>query len=94
MKEILAKLGRYFGFGFYAIVLVFLGIYISNLDLDQILSLQLRWEWLIAATALGLAARFWFGRIWIFFLHNLGATVKGELTLELYEVYAKSRLGR
>ena len=94
LKGFLSKAGRYFGFGFYAIVLLFLGIYVSNLDLTSLLQLRINWLWILAATVFGLGARYLFARIWIFFLHSLGATIKGEKTLELYEVYAKSWLGR
>ena len=94
LKSIAKSLGRWFGFGFYGIVLVFLGIYISNLDWDKLTSISISWTWILVATVFGLGARFLFARIWIFFLHNLGATIKGEKTFELYEVYAKSWLGR
>jgi glycosyltransferase 2 family protein len=94
LKRTFSKLARYFGIAFYAMVLIFLGIYISNLDFESLARLSVDWVWLLVATVFGLGARYLFARIWIFFLHNLGATIKGEKTLELYEVYAKSWLGR
>jgi uncharacterized membrane protein YbhN (UPF0104 family) len=94
LKQLAKRSARAFGIAFYAMVLLFLGIYASNLDWQTLTSINLNWGLLGVATGLGLATRFWFARIWIYFLTQSGAEVSKPLRKELYEVYAKSWLGR
>jgi uncharacterized membrane protein YbhN (UPF0104 family) len=82
------------GFGFYLLVALFLILYTQSLDWRSIANLEIQWLFIAVATVLGLVTRFWFARIWIFFLTNSGAKFSREITLELYSVYAKSWLGR
>lgn len=82
------------GFGFYLLVALFLVLYAQSLDWRSIANLEIQWLFIAVATVLGLVTRFWFARIWIFFLTNSGAKFSREITLELYSVYAKSWLGR
>jgi uncharacterized membrane protein YbhN (UPF0104 family) len=84
---------RIFGFGFYALAAIFLFIFAQSLDLESFAIISPNPIWLGAATAIGLATRFLFARIWLFFLNQSGSLSKFE-TGELYLVYAKSWLGR
>ena len=94
IKAASRKLANWFGLAFYLMVATFLVIYASNLDWNSLLSISLAWQWIGVATLLGLATRFWFARIWIYFLSQSGAKFHKSEKLELYEVYAKSWLGR
>lgn len=94
LRTKLKQFARFLGFGFYAIVAIFLGIYISNLDWQRLSSISVNWGWLLLATLIGIATRFWFAKIWVFFLNQSGHTLTKAETIELYKVYAKSWLGR
>lgn len=94
LKTQAKKLSKVFGLAFYAMVLVFLGIYISGLNWDALLSISLDYRFVLVATVLGIGTRFWFARIWIFFLTNAGAKFSKSEVIELMLVYAKSWLGR
>lgn len=84
---------RIFGIAFYAIAAVFLVLYAQSLDWASLGSLEVNFLWLGIATVLGLATRFLFARIWLFFLAQSGE-VRSADRAELYLVYAKSWLGR
>lgn len=84
---------RIFGIGFYALAAIFLFIFAQSLDLESFAIISPNPIWLGVATAIGLATRFLFARIWLFFLNQSGSLSKLE-TGELYLVYAKSWLGR
>ena len=94
VRALIKRLGRWFGVGFYALVVLFLGLYISSLDWQALSQISVGWQWVLVATLLGIVTRFWFARIWIFFLSKSGAKFSRPQRLELYEVYAKSWLGR
>lgn len=94
LKALLKRFARVLGIGFYAMVFVFLGIYVSSLDWNSLAAININWGWLGVATILGLGTRFWFARIWIYFLNRSGAKIDKGTRSELYEVYAKSWLGR
>jgi glycosyltransferase 2 family protein len=94
MREAFRALSRWFGFAFYVLIAFFAVLYLSTLDWAAISQIRPNW-WLIAvATALGLAARYWYAGIWVYFLKNLGAKLAPGQLVELLEVYAKSWLGR
>ncbi len=82
------------GIAFYALVALFLVLYARTIDWESFWSIEIHWGYLALATALGLITRFWFARIWIFFLSNSGASLDKKTTRELYVVYARSWLGR
>lgn len=90
----LKRAAKWFGIAFYVLVFFFLALYIQNLDWDVLLSVRVSWQWIVVATILGVGTRFWFARIWIYFLSKSGAKFSKGQKLELYEVYAKSWLGR
>lgn len=84
---------RIFGFAFYGLAAIFLFLYAQSLDLDSLAGLEVNPWWLVVATVIGLATRFLFARIWLFFLSLSGTLSRFEIG-ELYVVYAKSWLGR
>lgn len=84
---------RIFGIAFYGIAALFLVFYAQSLDWASLGELEVNFGWLAVATILGIATRFLFARIWLFFLSQSGE-VKTADRAELYLVYAKSWLGR
>lgn len=94
MREFFKSLSRWFGFAFYALIAFFAALYLSTLDWQVIAGIRPNWGLLAVATALGLAARYWYAGIWVYFLKNLGAKLAPGQLVELLEVYAKSWLGR
>lgn len=85
---------RLLGFSFYLLVAVFLVLYAQSLDLSGLQDLDLNIGFLALATLLALFARFWFARIWAFFLSSLGVELTAASRRELNLVYAKAWLGR
>jgi glycosyltransferase 2 family protein len=94
VRELLKAFSRWFGFAFYALIAFFAAIYLSTLDWAAIAQIRPNWGLLALATVLGLAARYWYAGIWVYFLRNLGAKLAPGQLVELLEVYAKSWLGR
>ena len=94
MREAFRALSRWFGLAFYALIAFFAALYLSTLDWEVIAQIRPNWWLLGLATALGLAARYWYAGIWVYFLKNLGASLAPGQLVELLEVYAKSWLGR
>jgi uncharacterized membrane protein YbhN (UPF0104 family) len=78
---------------FYAAVAVFAFFYLKSINWAALNSVSINWGWMAAATAVSIAVRFWFARIWMFLLRSLNADLTGN-EAELYLVYAKSWLGR
>jgi uncharacterized membrane protein YbhN (UPF0104 family) len=79
---------------FYALLLVFLVLYIKNIDFSKFQSVHIDWRFVIIASVFGLAMRFWQIFIWFTLLKNLGAKDLKKSTRQLAYVYAKSWLGR
>lgn len=94
MREAFRALSRWFGVAFYVLIAFFAVLYLSTLDWDAISQIRPNWGLIAVATALGLAARYWYAGIWVYFLKNLGAKLAPGQVVELLEVYAKSWLGR
>jgi uncharacterized membrane protein YbhN (UPF0104 family) len=94
MRKLLSALSAWFGIAFYALVGFFAVLYLSTLDWSTIATIRPNWWLLLVATGFGLAARFWFAGIWVYFLRRLGAQLAPGQLAELFEVYAKSWLGR
>jgi glycosyltransferase 2 family protein len=78
---------------FYVILVVFLVVYLLNIDFSVFATTQIAWWYLIAAAAFALSFRYWQTFIWITVLRGLGATGV-RMNAELTFVYAKSWLGR
>jgi uncharacterized membrane protein YbhN (UPF0104 family) len=79
---------------FYLLLAIFLVVYISHIDLSKLHNAHIAWFFVLIASALGLAARFWQIFIWFNLLTNLGAKHLQAHTRQLAYVYAKSWLGR
>lgn len=85
---------RLIGIAFYLLVAVFLVLYAQGLDYSGLENLEVNFGFVALATLLALLARFWFARIWAFFLHSLGVEITAADSRELNLVYAKAWLGR
>jgi len=84
---------KWFPIGFYILVAIFIGVYISTIKWDQMGKISLDPVWFGVATLLALGSRFWFAEIWMFLLRSLGANLDGHRPA-LFMVYSKSWLGR
>ncbi len=78
---------------FSALVIVFIGLYISNLDLNVFMAIELDWRILGMASVAGVLFRYWGCFSWLQLLKGLGARDLNKYR-ELVLVYAKSWLGR
>lgn len=78
---------------FYALLLVFLVIYLRSIDYSKLAGISISWPYVIVATAFALAFRYWGAFIWVVLLRSLGAAGV-RLSRTLIYVYAKSWLGR
>jgi uncharacterized membrane protein YbhN (UPF0104 family) len=87
-------LARAIPYIFYTLLIIFLAVYISRIDFAQFKSVHLAWHFVIIASVLGLAMRFWQIFIWFTLLKGLGAKDLHKSTRQLIYVYAKSWLGR
>lgn len=85
---------RLIGFGFYLLVAIFLVLYAQSLDFSGLADIEINYGFLLLATLLALFARFWFARIWAFFLSSLEVELDAASRKELNLVYAKAWLGR
>jgi uncharacterized membrane protein YbhN (UPF0104 family) len=85
---------RLLGIGFYLLVALFLFLYAQSLDFTGLSEIQLNVGFLIIATLLSLGVRFWFARIWAYFLSSMGVQISASDRRELNLVYAKAWLGR
>lgn len=79
---------------FYALLIVFLVLYLKKIDFNQFASIEWNWYFVGLATLFGLGMRFWQVLIWLVLLHNLGAKDLKSNIKPLTFVYAKSWLGR
>lgn len=89
-KELIKRIITY---GFYALLIVFLVVYLRSIDFTKLEQAQLHFGYLILATALGLGFRYWGAYIWTVLLRSLGARNVGY-SKDLIYIYAKSWLGR
>lgn len=80
-------------YGFYALLLIFLGLYLASIDLSTLRGLTISWGALAVATVLALGFRYWGAYIWTTLLRSLGAE-NVRYSSRLIYVYAKSWLGR
>lgn len=79
---------------FYTLLLIFLALYISHIDFGRFQTVHFAWQFVVIASVLGLAMRFWQIFIWFTLLKGLGAKDLRKSTPQLIYVYAKSWLGR
>ncbi len=93
-QRLLKVLARAVPFVFYTLLIVFLVMYISRIDFAQFKTVHFAWQFVIIASLLGLAMRFWQIFIWFTLLRGLGAKDLQKSTRQLVYVYAKSWLGR
>lgn len=78
---------------FYGLFVVFLYLYLRSVDLSKLQHLDISLVYLLVASVLALAARFWGACIWFMILRNLGANI-ARAKIQLVYVYAKSWMGR
>jgi glycosyltransferase 2 family protein len=88
------RLSQIVQIAFTVLVVVFIAIYLVNIDWSSLENLQLAWLPFAAATLIALLFRYWGAGIWLFLLERLGAHDLRRNFLELCYVYAKAWLGR
>lgn len=79
---------------FYALLILFLALYLHGIDWSKLHGLQLGWGFIVIATVIGISDRFWQVLVWIVLLHRLGARNLRPHWRQLTYVYAKSWMGR
>lgn len=79
---------------FYVLLVVFLVLYLKNIDWSKLQHLRVNWWYVAVASIIGLAARYWQILVWLVILRSLGATGLKPHRRQLAYVYAKSWLGR
>lgn len=80
-------------FAFYALLLVFLVLYLRTIDFSKLSHIHFDWWYLLVASAFALSFRYWGAYIWTVILRSLGAHQVGFNRVLVY-IYAKSWLGR
>jgi hypothetical protein len=87
------KLRRQIGTAFFGLVLVFLGIYLTRIDFDELARVTLSWPLLALATLVAILFRYWGVFVWIVILRGLGSETLPHFSL-LSSVYSKAWIGR
>ncbi len=77
---------------FYALVIVFFGFYLRDLEFAALAQLEVRWSLLALGIVLGVLQRMLFPLVWVVILRSMGAVVRDYA--EYNFVYAKAWLGR
>jgi len=78
---------------FYALLILFLALYLRSVDFSKLAHLQLNWWYLGLASVLALITRYMGTFTWFAILRSLGATDL-HLQKQLIYVYAKAWMGR
>jgi glycosyltransferase 2 family protein len=78
---------------FYALLILFLVLYLRSVDFSKLAHLHVNWWYLLLASILALTARYLGTITWIVILRTLGATGLRP-SRALFFVYAKSWMGR
>jgi uncharacterized membrane protein YbhN (UPF0104 family) len=80
-------------FLFYALLLVFLALYLQTINWQALRNVEISWGYFVIATIFALVTRYFGAYIWFVILKSLGA---GDIhnKVQLIFVYAKSWLGR
>lgn len=79
---------------FYGLIIIFIILYLKNIDFNEIDLTMIHWLPLVIAITLGVMSRYWNAAIWMSLLHSLGAKNIIINLRELFYVYAKSWMGR
>lgn len=79
---------------FYLCLASFLAFYLKGIDFSKFHEATFIWIYVVIASFIGIATRYWQVFIWFVLLSGLGATNLGNSAGELIYVYAKSWLGR
>jgi uncharacterized membrane protein YbhN (UPF0104 family) len=86
-------LRRLIPFAFYALLVLFLVLYLRSIDFSQLEDLELNWWYLLLASILALTKNYLGAFTWVVILRSLGA--RGvRMQRSLIYVYAKAWLGR
>lgn len=88
------KLLKAFPYIFYTLFVMFIIIYIKNIDYSKLASVRLDWAVLFISAMLALTARYWQVIIWLAILAGLGAKDLIKNHTSLSYAFAKSWLGR
>lgn len=91
MKDALKK---YLPVLFYILIIVFLVIYLNSIDFSKFKDIHFAWIYLLAASVIGLGARYWAVLTWLVILKSLGAQHFMRHLRSLTYVFAKSWMGR
>jgi uncharacterized membrane protein YbhN (UPF0104 family) len=78
---------------FYALLVLFLVLYLHSVDFSKLAHLHLNWWYLLLASILALATRYLGTYTWVVILRTLGAQ-NLHLSKQLMYVYAKAWMGR
>lgn len=89
-----AKLNQIIQIAFLVLVVVFMAVYLVQIDWAALEDLTLSWWPLILSSVIALGYRYWGAVIWLYLLVRLGATSIVASWRELSYVYAKAWLGR
>ena len=79
---------------FYALLVLFLVLYLRSIDWAKLHGIHLSWWYVIVASLIALVSRYWQIFIWFVLLRSLGAVRLTHHARQLVYVYAKSWLGR
>jgi hypothetical protein len=86
-------LRRLVPFVFYALLLIFLALYLRSIDFSKLKDLELNWWYLLLASVLALSKNYLGAFTWVVILRSLGAR-NVRMQRSLIYVYAKAWLGR
>lgn len=87
------RLFRLIPWVFYGLLAIFLILYLQSIDYSKLQDITIHWRYVVIATLLALAFRYWGAYIWTTLLRSLGAR-DVRLSSTLIYIYAKSWLGR
>jgi glycosyltransferase 2 family protein len=87
------KQRRHIGTAFFALVLVFLGIYLTRIDFDELAHVTWNWPLMALATFVAMLFRYWGVFVWIVILRGLGCETLPSFGM-LSLVYSKAWIGR
>jgi uncharacterized membrane protein YbhN (UPF0104 family) len=79
---------------FYGLLLLFLALYLKSIDFSKFHEAHFAWSYVVIASVIGLATRYWQIFIWLTLLKGLGAQNLSKSKGQLIYVYAKSWMGR
>lgn len=92
-KSAMEVVKKLFPIVFYVFLIVFIIVYVKNIDFSKLASAHVIIQLILAAGVIDLLNRYWTVHIWVSILKGLGATRLSD-KVGLTYVYAKSWLGR